>query len=107
MRRGDVVIVAQRGIYSGKPRPAVVIQAIGLNDHPSILVCLVTATDEAGPAPFCVPVAPTVENGLRQPSLIQADRIETIRRDNIAGIVGCLDGGTLGSWTSRWRCCRA
>ena len=33
-RRGDVVIVAQRGIYAGKPRPAVVVKAVGLDDDP-------------------------------------------------------------------------
>ena len=92
---GDVVIVAQRGIYAGKPRPAVVVQAVGLDDHPSVLVCLVTSADEAGEAPFRVPVAPAAANGLERPSLIQADRIETIRRDNITRIVGRLDEAAM------------
>lgn len=43
--RGDIITIAQRGIYSGKPRPAVVIQAVGLEHHPSILVCLITSRD--------------------------------------------------------------
>lgn len=96
MRRGDVVLIAQRGIYSGKPRPAVVIQAAGLDDHPSVLVCLVSSSDEAGAAPFRMPIRADPANGLDRPSLIQADRIETIRRDNIAEVIGHVDEATLG-----------
>jgi hypothetical protein len=29
LRRGTVVTVASPGVYSGKPRPAVVVQAVG------------------------------------------------------------------------------
>lgn len=96
MRRGDVVIMAQRGIFSGKPRPAVVIQAVGLDSHPSVLVCLVTSADEAGQAPYRIPAAPDSGNGLDRPSLIQADKVETIRRENIHRVIGHLDEATLG-----------
>ena len=42
IHRGDVVIIAQKGVYEGKPRPAVVIQSEALlADHPSISVCLI------------------------------------------------------------------
>lgn len=98
MRRGDVVIIAQRGVYEGKPRPAVVIQNDEmLVDHPSILVCLVTSTDqEKGTAFYNVSVEPSSANGLEKSSSIRADKIVTIRRTNIAQVVGQIDEKTLG-----------
>jgi mRNA interferase MazF len=96
MRRGDVVIIAQRGVYSGKPRPAVVIQAVSLEHHPSVLVCLMVDSEEAGSAPFRIAIDPEPGNGLNKPSLIQADRIMTIRRENIGRTIGSLDMATLG-----------
>jgi len=94
--RGDVVVIAQRGVYESKPRPAVVVQADRLADHPSILVCLVVGSEGASTAPFRIPVQPSYANGLTKPSLIQADRIVTIKRENIGEIVGRLEDAALG-----------
>jgi mRNA interferase MazF len=45
LRRGTVVTVASPGVYSGKPRPAVVVQADRwLQAHPSITLCPLTST---------------------------------------------------------------
>ncbi len=97
MRRGDVVIIAQRGTYEGKPRPAIVIQADAfLEEHPSVLVCHLTATDDSASGGFYrVPVAPTDTNGLRSPSTVMADRISTIRRANVGQVVGHMDEATM------------
>ena len=44
MRRGTVVVVATKGPYTGKPRPAVVVQDAVFNEtHASITVCPVTS----------------------------------------------------------------
>lgn len=97
MRRGDIVTIAQRGVYEGKPRPAVVIQADAfLEEHPSVLVCHVTAggEDEAA-AFFRIAVAPSALNGLNAPSIVLVDRISTIRRANIGDIIGHLEEATL------------
>lgn len=98
MHRGDVVVIAQKGAYEGKPRPAVIIQNENLlADHPSILVCLLTGSDEgAGGAFHRIPVEPSPVNGLKEPSLIQVDKISTIRRENIGQVIGKLDPKTLG-----------
>jgi mRNA interferase MazF len=97
MRRGDVVIIAQRGTYEGKPRPAVVIQSDAfLDHHPSVLVCHLTSTDDRASAGFFrVPVDPTDSNGLRSPSAIMVDRISTIRQANVGQVVGHLDEATM------------
>jgi mRNA interferase MazF len=98
MRRGSVAVIAQKGVYKGKPRPAVIIQAEALlPTHPSILVCLVTGAEEGRPGAFYrIPVEPTSSNGLEKPSVIMADKIETIRRENVGQIIGYLDEATLG-----------
>jgi mRNA interferase MazF len=98
MRRGDVVIIAQKGLYEGKPRPSVVIQKDEmLVDHPSILVCLVTSTVQGGPEAFYkINVEPSSINGLSKSSTVRVDKIATVRRTNIATVVGTLDEKTLG-----------
>ncbi len=98
IHRGDVVIIAQKGVYEGKPRPAVVIQSEALlADHPSILVCLIFTTDEgAGDAFYRVPIAPSSKNGLNKQSLIHVDKIATIRRNNIGKVVGKLEEAAIG-----------
>jgi mRNA interferase MazF len=98
MRRGDIVIIAQKGVYEGKPRPALVIQAEELlAEHPSILVCLITtATEAASGAFYRIAVRPTPDNGLNQSSAIQVDRIVTVRRGNLGKIAGHLDDADMG-----------
>lgn len=98
MRRGDVVIIAQKGLYEGKPRPAIIIQKDEmLVDHPSILVCLVTSIDQEERGVFYrINVEPSSANGLNKSSTIRVDKIATIRRTNISNVVGKIDEKTLG-----------
>jgi mRNA interferase MazF len=98
MHRGDVVIIAQKGVYEGKPRPAVVIQNEDLlADHPLILVCLVTSSgDVTSGAFYRIPVEPNSVNGIKTASIIQVDKIGTIRRENIGQVIGKLEEATLG-----------
>lgn len=91
MKRGEIVIVAQRGHYEGKPRPAVIIQADTLlENHPSILVCQLSTDPRAAIGTFFrVQVEPTETNGLRE------DRVVTIERGNIRQSIGQLDTTTM------------
>ena len=42
--RGDIVVVATRGAYSGKPRPTLVVQSDLFNEtHASVTVCPITS----------------------------------------------------------------
>jgi mRNA interferase MazF len=88
VNRGEIVIVAQRGLYEGKPRPAVIIQSDALLEHhPSILVCqLSTDARAAVGAFFRIPIEPSEANGLRERSIVMVDRV-------VQSI-----GGTLASW---------
>ena len=84
MRRGDVVIVRGKGDF-GKTRPAVVIQsdAHGLELN-SVTVCpMSTHLVERGR--LRLDVSPSMANGLRSPSQIMIDKIQTYMKDKVVG----------------------
>jgi len=93
MRRGDIVTVAAPGDF-GKPRPALVIQSDLFDALPSVTLCLVTSTLRDAPI-FRITVDPSAANGLQRVSQIQVDKILTVARERIGGVIGRLDDATL------------
>lgn len=93
MRRGDLVTVAALGDY-GKPRPALVIQSDLFDETPSVTVCLVTSALRETPL-VRISVEPLPENGLRRISQIQVDKIMTVERGRVGGVIGRLDDATM------------
>ena len=80
LRRGDLVTVAAKGPYTGKPRPALVIQASEtLSYRDSVTICLLTA-ELIDASLFRVRVEPTAANGLKQSSEVMADKVMTVPR---------------------------
>jgi mRNA interferase MazF len=95
VKRGDIVVVAARGPYTGKPRPALVVQSDLFNPtHSSVSVCLITTEFVEAPL-FRVAVAPGALSGLKKPSQIMTDKIVSIPRDQITSIIGAADDATL------------
>jgi mRNA interferase MazF len=91
--RGDFVTIAMQGDF-GKPRPALIIQADQLRDHPSITVLPVTST--ILPAPLLrVTVQPSTENGLQKLSQVMVDKAMTVKSDKIGPTFGRIDMETL------------
>ena len=89
MRRGDIVLIADRGggDYAGKPRPAVIVQSELFAETDSITLCLLTT--QRSDAPFLrVAVEPGEHSGLRGASHIQVEKLTTIRRDRVAATIG-------------------
>lgn len=86
MRRGDVVVVADRagGDYAGKPRPAVVVQADAFGGTRSLVVCPLTTRDREAPL-LRVPIAPSAALPLSAPCWAMLDKITSIRRDRAHG----------------------
>ena len=82
LQRGLIVTIATYGVYSGKPRPAVVVQANRwLQGHPSVTLCPLTSTLLEAPL-VCIPVNP-------------ADKLFTVPTAALGAVVGILESGTL------------
>ena len=95
LQRGLIVTVATSGVYSGKPRPAVVVQANRwLQGHPSVTLCPLTSTLLEAPL-VRIPVNPSGSNGLRKPSQLMADKLFTVPIAAVGAVVGIMESGTL------------
>ena len=95
MKRGDVVRVAVRGPYSGKPRPALVVQSDLFNPtHASVTLCLITSNLRDAPL-FRPTIAPAGRNGLTKPSQIMVDKIFSAPRESIGEPIGTVDETTM------------
>jgi mRNA interferase MazF len=93
--RGDVLVGAQRGEMTGKPRPVLVIQNdLAAAVHGAISVCLMTS-ELTGAGLVRLPVVPTPENGLQEPSEIQIDQIHTFRRERLVKRIGRLSAAEM------------
>ncbi|HXJ75450.1 MAG TPA: type II toxin-antitoxin system PemK/MazF family toxin [Candidatus Dormibacteraeota bacterium] len=93
MRRGDLVTVVAAGDY-GKPRPALVIQSDSFAELSSVTLCLITSTLLEAPL-FRITVDPSSGNGLRRISQIEVDKIVTVNRQRVGGVIGRLDDATM------------
>jgi len=93
--RGAVVTVASPGVYSGKPRPAVVVQANRwLQGHPSVTLCPLTSSLVDAPL-LRIPVPTSGQNGLRKPSQLMVDKLFTVPSSAIGSLVGALEASIL------------
>ena len=95
MRRGDLVLAAAKGDY-GKVRPCLVVQSDLLNlTHDSVVVCLVESGFLTGGSSFRIPVAPSPDNGLHQPSEVMIDKIAAIKVGRVRRTIGRLDDAAM------------
>ena len=89
MRRGEVWTVSGSG-YSGKPRPAVILQDDRFDATASLTVCVFT-TDETDAPLFRIEINPSDRNGLRAASRLMVDKITTVPKERLGERVGQLD----------------
>jgi mRNA interferase MazF len=95
MTRGEIVVVATKGAYSGKPRPTLIVQADVFNDtHSSVTVCPITSDCIDAPL-FRIPVASGPRTGLRNPSQVMVDKVLSVPRSAISQRVGRCDRDEL------------
>lgn len=90
-----MVLVAARGPYTGKPRPAVVVQSDLFNPtHASVTLCLITS--ELRDAPLFRPtIEPTAQNGLKTRSQVMVDKLFSAPRGSLRETGDTLDGPTM------------
>ena len=95
MKRGSIVVVAARGAYTSKPRPALVVQSDLFNpSHASVTICPITSDCVDAPL-FRPTLPPGPRTGLKNVSQVMIDKIVSVPRVAISGEVGQCDDGEL------------
>jgi mRNA interferase MazF len=79
---------------SGKPRPAVVIQADWFDTLPTVVVLPLTSSLRDA-AVMRIDVVPSAGNGLRVLSQIAVDRPPTVRREKLGPTISQLDSDVM------------
>lgn len=93
MRRGDIVVVALQG-DSGKPRPALIVQADWFDALSTIVVLPLTGSLHEAVLTR-IDIAPTEANGLLVASQVAVDRPQTIRREKAGKLIGRAEDATM------------
>jgi mRNA interferase MazF len=93
MKRGDIVVVSAPGDH-GKRRPALLIQSDFFSANATLTFLLISST-LVGTPEFRIPVRPSSDNGLREPSEIMVDKATTLSRNRIGQRIGALDKETM------------
>lgn len=89
------MLVREPGTPAAKARPCIIVQRESALDVANkVTVCPLTSQlkGPAGQRPF---VAPSVANGLRQPSEVQVDWVFTHPIEFIGDVIGSIDRPTL------------
>lgn len=89
MTRGEIYTAAARGPYTGKPRPVVILQDDRFDATASITICPFTTNPVEAPL-IRLPIDPSEENGLDQPSQLMIDKVTTMPRSNLGERLGRL-----------------
>lgn len=89
MRRGEIYTAAARGAYTGKPRPVVIVQDDRFDATASVTVCPFTTNPVDAPL-VRIPIDPSENNGLDQPSRLMVDKVTTMPRANLGDRLGRL-----------------
>lgn len=87
MRRGDIHVAAARGVYTGKPRPVVIVQDDRFDATSSVTVCPLTTNPVEAPLTR-ITVEPGAVTGIDQSSHIMVDKITTMPRANLRDRLG-------------------
>lgn len=89
MKRGEIWTVAARGAYTGKPRPAVIIQDDRFDATATVTVCALTTDPTEAPL-FRLRIQPDGVNALEQPSRLMVDKLTTVPRTRLGEQIGRL-----------------
>jgi mRNA interferase MazF len=87
--RGEIYTAAARGPYTGKPRPVAVVQDERFDATASVAVCPFTTNPVEAPL-LRLPIEPSDENGLDQPSRLMVDKVTTVPRSSLGERLGRL-----------------
>lgn len=94
MKRGDVYTAAAHGVYTGKPRPVVIVQDDRFSATASVTVCPLTTDPTEAPLAR-ISIEPSQLTGLDQPSRLMVDKVTTMPRVNLREHFGRLPDADL------------
>lgn len=94
MKRGEIWTVSGGAEYTGKPRPAVIVQDDTFDATASITLCVFTTDPTEAPL-FRILLEPNARNGLHEHSSIMVDKITTVSKARLGGRIGRLDDEDL------------
>ena len=77
-----MVVADVSGQFTGKPRPAVIIQADAFTERATITICPITSV-EVGASRFRLAIEPSDDLRLNRASWIEVDLITTVRRNRV------------------------
>jgi len=81
IERGSIYSMAERGAYTSKPRPVIVMQNPNVRLE-SVIVIPLTSRDAQG-EPIRIAIDPTADNGLERRSFAMCDKIVAVRRESL------------------------
>jgi mRNA interferase MazF len=90
MKRGEIWTVSGGAPYTGKPRPAVIIQEDRFDGTDSITLCVFTTDPTEAPL-LRMPVEPTDRNGLKSASHLMIDKVTTVPKSRVGKKFGKLN----------------
>lgn len=90
MKRGEIWTIAGGGDYTGKPRPAVIVQDDRFDATASVTICAFTTDPTEAPL-FRILIEPSEKNGLLTSSRLMVDKLTTISKERLGFRVGRLD----------------
>jgi mRNA interferase MazF len=90
VKRGEIWTVSGGSGYTGKPRPAVIVQDDRFEATNSVTLCAFT-TDPTDAPLLRLVVAPTDSNGLKRNSRLMVDKITTVPKVRVGDRIGRLD----------------
>ncbi|MFD2184386.1 type II toxin-antitoxin system PemK/MazF family toxin [Rhodoplanes azumiensis] len=94
VRRGDIWTVAAGTGYTGKPRPAIIVQSDRFDRTASVTICPLTRSD--APLTFVrFKVAASADSGLLVDSWAMVDKIVTVPTTKLGYRIGRLDRSSL------------
>ena len=94
MKRGEIWTESGGPNYSGKPRPALIVQSDILDVTGSIITCGLTTSRNTA-LRSRPQIVPNAANGLREASEVMIDKIAAIDRTKLGQRVGVLSPGDM------------
>ena len=93
--RGAIVVAGGPGDYARKPRPFLVVQSDLFNPyHNSVSLCPLTSV-LTGNTLFRIALPPSETTGLVEPSEVQIDKVQSLRRDRIERVIGAAPDSAM------------